>query len=377
MATYTLAPVGRQQFFDATGNPLSGGKLYWYQSGTTTPLDTYSDSIGTPNTNPVICDSGGYATVYLQATSYKLVVKNSSDVTQYTVDPVAAVNVAQASSVDSVCGRLTLESGVAISTSDQSAKTTVYFTPYKGNIISLYDGSTWTDSAFVETSLSLAGLTASKPYDIFGYLSSGTFTLEAVAWTNTTTRATALATQDGRYVKSGTTTKRYLGTVYINSTGGQTDDTVLKRYVWNAYNRCRRHLRVADATDSWAYTTGAWRQANNSAANQVDVVIGLAEAVIRLQVLAGVFSTTAGVSVAVGIGEDSTTTLLAEAIVPPSTTLVTIGPIQIVTALLEKMPTIGRHVYSWNEYGGTNVTFYGDGGVPALFRAGMTGSIEG
>jgi hypothetical protein len=33
-----LAPVARQRFFDANGDPLVGGKLYSYQAGTTTHL---------------------------------------------------------------------------------------------------------------------------------------------------------------------------------------------------------------------------------------------------------------------------------------------------------------------------------------------------
>ena len=40
-------------------------------------------------------------------------------------------------------GRLTLESGVPVSTSDQTAKTTVYYTPYVHNVINLWDGADW------------------------------------------------------------------------------------------------------------------------------------------------------------------------------------------------------------------------------------------
>ncbi len=40
-------------------------------------------------------------------------------------------------------GRLTLTSGSPVVSGDQTAKTTVYFTPYKGNRISLYNGSGW------------------------------------------------------------------------------------------------------------------------------------------------------------------------------------------------------------------------------------------
>ncbi len=85
-----LLPVLRQRYFDANGNPLAGGKLYSYQSGTTTPQNTYTDSVGgTPNANPVILDANGEANVWADPSlSYKFVLKTSADVVQWTVDNV-------------------------------------------------------------------------------------------------------------------------------------------------------------------------------------------------------------------------------------------------------------------------------------------------
>jgi hypothetical protein len=379
MATGTLAPVGRQQYLDANGTPLAGGKLYWTAAGTSTPLDTYSDStLLVANANPVILDSAGRATVYLSAASYKLVVKNSADVTQYTVDPVPATNIATSLVTDTISGRLTLESSVPISTTDQSAKTTLYFTPYLGNHISLYDGSAWSSTTFAETSLSLAGFTASKPYDIFGYLSSGTFTLEAVVWTNTTTRATSLATQDGVYVKSGSATKRYLGTIYINASGGQTDDTAAKRYVWNYYNRLRRALLKQEATTTWTYTTATLRQANGSTANQVDVMVGVAEATLALQLVAFA-NNSATTFAAVAIGQDSTTTAMSSSSGGFIAMDVVGNPhAGIVVATI--LPAVGRHFYAWLEesIASGTTTFYGttsSSGMPLV--SGLSGFIEG
>lgn len=83
----------RWQFFDNNGDPLSGGKLFWYQTGTSTPKPTFSDpALATLNSNPVILDAAGYAPdIFMDSTDYKLVVKNAADVTQYTADPVFAV----------------------------------------------------------------------------------------------------------------------------------------------------------------------------------------------------------------------------------------------------------------------------------------------
>lgn len=94
----TLAGFLRQRHFDANANPLAGGKLYTYQAGTTTPQATYTDSSGgTPNANPVVLDSSGYAAVWLDPSlSYKFVLKDSSDVVQWTTDNVVGLLTADA-----------------------------------------------------------------------------------------------------------------------------------------------------------------------------------------------------------------------------------------------------------------------------------------
>jgi hypothetical protein len=84
-----ISPVPFLQFIDANGNPLSGGKLYTYVAGTTTPLATYTTNAGNiANTNPVILDAAGRASVWLGAGSYKFVLKDSSDVLIYTTDNI-------------------------------------------------------------------------------------------------------------------------------------------------------------------------------------------------------------------------------------------------------------------------------------------------
>jgi hypothetical protein len=87
----SLSPPPKLQFFGSDGLPLVGGKLYTYAAGTTTPLATYTDyTAGTQNTNPVILDSNGEASVWLpETTNYKYVLKTSADVTLYTVDYVS------------------------------------------------------------------------------------------------------------------------------------------------------------------------------------------------------------------------------------------------------------------------------------------------
>lgn len=60
-----LLPNGQQQFCDLNGQPMSGGSVYFYEVGTTTPKTTYQDSaLSVPNTNPVILNAAGRATIW-------------------------------------------------------------------------------------------------------------------------------------------------------------------------------------------------------------------------------------------------------------------------------------------------------------------------
>ncbi len=160
-------------------------------------------------------------------------------------------------------GRLTLESGVPVSITDQTAKTSVYFTPFNGNRIAVYDGTRWKLYAFSELTLALGTITSGKNYDVFVYDNAGTLTLElSAAWTNDSTRADAITTQDGIHVKNGATTRRLLGTIRTTSTT-TTEDSKAKRFVSNLYNRLRRSLYIS-STSSHTYNSTTWRGWNNA-----------------------------------------------------------------------------------------------------------------
>src|ERR1700759_4119042 len=79
-----------QQFVDSAGLPYAGGFLYFFASGTSTPLNTYSDSaLTTPNTNPITLDSAGRAgSVFLQNLPYKVQLFDVNNVQIWTEDPV-------------------------------------------------------------------------------------------------------------------------------------------------------------------------------------------------------------------------------------------------------------------------------------------------
>jgi len=90
-----LSPVGgvAAQFFNNSGVILSGGKLYSYAAGTTTPKATYTSSSGvTAHTNPIILDSAGRVPggeIWLTSGSYKFVLNTSTDVLIATYDNVS------------------------------------------------------------------------------------------------------------------------------------------------------------------------------------------------------------------------------------------------------------------------------------------------
>ena len=77
------------QYFDASGDPLSGGKIYFFESGTTTPKTTYADiNNSIPNTHPVILDAAGrQPNIFFDGVA-KATLTNSSDVAIVTRDPV-------------------------------------------------------------------------------------------------------------------------------------------------------------------------------------------------------------------------------------------------------------------------------------------------
>jgi hypothetical protein len=137
--------------------------------------------------------------------------------------------------------RLTLTTGVPVTTADVTGATTIYCTPYRGNTIALYDGTNWNMRTSSEFSLALGVLTASRPYDVFCYDNAGVPTLEFTAWTNDTTRATALVMQDGVLSKTGALTRRYLGTFYTTATT-TTEDSATKRLLINYYHQVERPL---------------------------------------------------------------------------------------------------------------------------------------
>lgn len=84
------------QFFDANGVPLSGGKIYSYEAGTTIAAPTYTDNTGsTPHANPIVLSSSGRVAsgeIWQPAgANYKYVLETASGVLIGTFDNVGTI----------------------------------------------------------------------------------------------------------------------------------------------------------------------------------------------------------------------------------------------------------------------------------------------
>lgn len=303
--------------------------------------------------------------------------------------------------INPVQHRLSLTTAVPVTVSDVTAATTLYMTPDKGNGIVNFDGTYWDLVAQAELSMALSsdsGHTgyhqSGKLFDVFYFDDSGTKRIgTGPAWTNDTTRASAISRLNGVYVNTSSMTVRfgsasgntvtvaasrgtYLGTIYCTA-NGQTEDSLAKRFVWNAYNRRPRAMKAVDTTDSWTYSTATWRQANNSTANQLDFVRGLNEDAVEAVALALPSSSAGGaILVATGIGLDTVTANSAQ--ITNSPNMHASSTVYSASAFYKDAPGLGRHYLAWLEYSQASgtTTWRGDDGQSENIRqTGITGTV--
>ena len=95
-----LSPVGgvAAQFFDNSGQVLTGGKLYTYLAGTTTSAATYTTNSGlTANSNPIVLNAAGRVAdsgeIWLSdSVNYKFVLQDQNSVQIAVWDNVTGIN---------------------------------------------------------------------------------------------------------------------------------------------------------------------------------------------------------------------------------------------------------------------------------------------
>lgn len=248
------------QFWSSSA-AYSGGHLYFYATGTDTPLAVYSDKTLTTSigTSIELNSAGRFTTdVFLQNLDYKIVLKDSAGSTIWTADPVrgsdftsvplwsvgsgspngvvagtaassgvmpsaywdytnsilyictttgttstavwTALNASSATpSVPPPQGYLTPTSATPVIVSDAVSATAVYYTPDQGNLVPIYNGSTMIPTEFSELTLTLAAQHAlSTIYDVFVFSNAGVLTLATgPAWSVSTAGAGARGTGAG------------------------------------------------------------------------------------------------------------------------------------------------------------------------------------
>lgn len=359
--------------------------------------------------------------------------------------------------LNGICeGRLTLTSGTPVTTADVTGATSVYFTPYSGNHISLYSGSVWNLYAFSETTLSLGTLVNAQMYDVFMYDNAGTLTLESNEWANATVTitnatpavvtwtghgmstgqsitfttsgglptglsantqyfvtvvnadtfklSTSLATvasatfiatssagsgthtghqpqarqtnivlQDGVYVKSGATTRRYLGS-FMTTTTTTTEDSVSKRFLWNNYNRVLRNMKVVDTTNTWTYSTATWRQVRATLTNKFEAIFGLTDTTVTIRGFHIASNSGGNVFTATGIGVNSTSVNSA----PVQAGGAANSQINLNACFYDGFAPLGYSSFNWLEIAqasGTS-TWYGTTASVSFIQTGLTGFIQ-
>lgn len=158
-----LSPVGGAgaQFFGNNGNPLTGGKLYTYAAGTTTPQATYTSAAGSVfHTNPIVLDAAGRVSgsseIWLADSQiYKFVLKDSNDVLLATWDQIAGVN--------SNFINFTAETEVQTATAGQTVftLTTISYAPGTGSLTVFVDGvNQYEGTSYLETDSTTVTFTA-------------------------------------------------------------------------------------------------------------------------------------------------------------------------------------------------------------------------
>ena len=258
-------------------------------------------------------------------------------------DGTAVVGGAASGSPSAPQGRLTLTAAVPVLTSDVPTGTTVFYTPYVGRFVPLWNGTSWTmtdiggelSQATTDTAKSPAACAANSNYDLFVWNDSGTLRCtRGPAWTSDTARGTGAGTTELTRVQgllvnandirtnpsatNGPAAQRgtYVGTVRTNGSsqvefrfgGSASGGSAALLSVWNAYNRRLLVAQVKDSTSSWTYASTTVRSSNNSANNRVSFLHGLQEDETTATFACGAYISTTQ-QARIGIGVNSTTTI--------------------------------------------------------------------
>lgn len=284
-------------------------------------------------------------------------------------------------------GRLTLTSVSPVMTSTVSGATSIYYTPYNGRNVPLYNGSSFTmtdvggelSQTTNDSTKSPAACTTNSNYDLFVWDDGGTKRCtRGPAWSTDTSRGTGAGTTEltrvagiwlnANNISNGPAAQRgtFVGTIRTNGSS-QVDwiygvsgspPTAAVHNVWNAYNRIAMGCGFGENTSSWTISQTTWREVNSRTTFEIRYVCGLAEN----PVTASYYATgTGGASTAFSIGIGIDTTSTPTGIIGIGLAASNMNPV----AAYEGVPGIGYHFLAAIETAGnlsSSPTFYGTGG---------------
>ena len=226
--------------------------------------------------------------------------------------------------------------GDVVQTGDVISATTVYYSPYVGNTIPIWNGSLFKQIVFSEltATLTAAGSPLSAIQDECVFSNNGVPTLvTGPTWTTATAgsgnRGTGAGTAQlsrlqGIWVNAVSMTGynglssysipanqcTYVGSLAIDATAGQvsayrTVGQSRKWGIWNAYNRQAIQLGAQDPTASWASAPTTWRESRGQTTNFAQVFSGLPEEIIDVEfnqtVLQAFNASSAQANIAIGL----------------------------------------------------------------------------
>lgn len=231
-------------------------------------------------------------------------------------------------------GRLTFASGLPIMNADVLTVTSVFYTPYRGNALCIYNGTNFDTITFTEKSFSLTNSAhlSGKLYDVFGINVGGILNIgTGPAWTNSTTRSAAITLLSGIYVNTSiiditngglvfsnypANKATYLGTIYCTA-NGQTQFNIKPAAasggsnniigVWNTYNRTPIRSLCRDNNSPWTYGTNAWHSMDASTSNRISMVDGLGHSLSKASVKVVAGTATSQARLDIGINQNATT----------------------------------------------------------------------
>ena len=239
-------------------------------------------------------------------------------------------------------GRLTLTTATPVMATSQTAATTIFYSPYVGDQVPIYNGTAFTMTTAAELSnvttasstgnAGPAAVAANSIYDLFVWSNGGTMTLtRGPAWSSDTTRGagTTLVRTLGIWLNNAAITNgpaasrgTYVGTVRSNASsqidfqfGGSGTPGFFG--VWNTYNRVQLASACAQSTASWAYTSATIRATNGNNNTRLSFVSGLAEEATFIYYFIGNAGTAGFFNI--GVALNSTTTQDATATAQPYT----------------------------------------------------------